>query len=162
VSPQVAWRSDSGASWLLGGRYGFTFKKRTRQDGLGVMFTAGGEYLQTIITNTPGYYQATGIYNILIPLTGTASLYINGGKFDKDVGTFLPFFGVGAGFVTSYTYKDAIVSDVHVSGHLGTEFVVLPPAYAVRLCIRGTYENLIYGPSVGRADLQLSFVAYLY
>ncbi|MFC1504116.1 hypothetical protein ACFL6D_01725 [Spirochaetota bacterium] len=120
--------------------FGYTQRKRTKEEEVGIIFDYKGFYSKQI-NSSPHYIEEK---SFLIPLKMCVSIYKNMGDYSRGIGTILPMLGIGLGLVNNNTlilsttlsrimrtYRSGAVGSIHI----GMEYMIFSPSVGLRLLI---------------------------
>lgn len=138
------WISDEEKAGLGGLEAGLTMRKRVPAARVGSIFELGFMRYESSVSNLTRKSMASGTETIFLPSVFTWSLFVNSGRYARQMGAVAPFFGLGIALLNHRNFDgtNQVKNGAAAFGNLGVELAGLPPTIALRLSLRLGAESL--------------------
>ncbi|MBN8217343.1 MAG: hypothetical protein J0L75_11925 [Spirochaetes bacterium] len=138
------WSSGAENVGLSGMQGGLTARKRVGAGRVGSIIDLGFMRYETGVTNLSHLSVSSGTGSLFLPTMFTWSLFVNAGRYTRQMGAVAPLFGLGVAMLnhSAYTTTNEVRNGAAAFGHLGLELVGLPPTIAFRIGLRLGAEAL--------------------
>jgi hypothetical protein len=146
------WISDEEKVGLGGLEAGLTMRKRVPAARVGSIFELGFMRYESSVSNLTRKSMASGTDALFLPSVFTWSLFLNSGRYSRQMGALAPFFGLGIALLNHRNFDgtNQVKNGAAAFGNFGVEMAGLPPTIALRLSLRLGAESL---GSIGQEPL---------